>query len=97
MQLQYGGSWASPHPDNNDPTDTLTEIILASGEILTGIHYLAGDVIDSLQFVTNIQTYDRAGGDGGIPGDVSGVEIKFFVGNVFNGVVTRLRAIYIEC
>ena len=97
MQLQYGGSWASPHPGNNETTGTLTTITLASGEMLTGVNYGSGAVIDRLEFVTNIQTYGRAVGNGDIPGYVSGVEIKFFKGNIFDGHVTNamLRAIYI--
>ena len=98
VQFQYGGSWAPRHADNLDPTDSITEILLEFGEVLTGIDHRSGAVIDSLQFVTNLRSYPKIGGNGGGGGSVSGVEVKFFVGDVAgNGLVSQLRAVFMEC
>ena len=64
VQFQYDGSWASRHPDNVNPTDNVTEILLESSEVLTGIDYKSGNVIDALQFVTNFRIYPKVGGSG---------------------------------
>ena len=98
VQFQYGGFWASRQPDNVNPTDNVTEIVLESGEVPTGIEYKSGNVIDALQFVTTFRIYPKVGGTGGTRGSVSGVEIKFFVGDMYkNGFVSQMRAVFMEC
>ena len=98
VQFQYGGSWASSHPDNVNTTDNVTEILLESGEVPTGIEYKSGNVIDALQFVTNFRIYPKVGGTGGTRDSVSGVEIKFFVGDMYkNGFISQMRAVFMEC
>ena len=97
LQFQYGGSWAARHPTTTLPTDSVTEVVLSADEVLTGVQYRSGDVIDSLQFVTNVETYPKVGGDGGRQGSVTGAEIKFFIGSVHADAVSRLKAVFMEC
>ena len=85
VQFKYGASWAPRHPDIPDYNGNFTEVTLVTNERLTGIISRSGDLIDGLQFVTNIQTYARVGRRGGRGGSVTGVEIKFFVGDSCSG------------
>ena len=65
--------------------------------MLTGVKYRAGDMIDSLQFVTNVETYPKVGSDGGQQGSVTSAEIKFFIGSVHDDAVSQLKAVFMEC
>ena len=96
FQFQFGGSWAPRHSDT-DPTSAVTEVILKSGEILTGVNYWTGNLVDALEFVTNIKTYAKVGGGGGGSGSVSGVEVKFFMGDIKDGFITNLKPLFAEC
>ena len=96
FQFQFGGSWAPRHPDT-DSTSAVTEVILRSGEILTGVNYWTGNLVDALEFVTNIKTYAKVGGGGGGSGSVSGVEVKFFMGDIKDGFITNLKPLFAEC
>ena len=97
VQFRYGASWAPRHPGTDNYNGDFTEIALVTNERLTGIITRSGGLVDGLQFVTNLQTYAWVGRHGGGGGTVTGVEIKFFVGDSRNGFVTQMRGVYMEC
>ena len=60
IQVRYGNHWAPVHPDK-PIQGILTEMLLASGEYLTHLRADTGDIIDVVQFTSNLQTFPEVG------------------------------------
>ena len=60
FQVRYGEHWAAMHPD--EPVGgVMTEILLGPEETLIELQAAVGDIIDAMQFTSNVRTYPRAG------------------------------------
>ena len=79
MQVRYGQLWAPKQPD--DPAEgVMTEILLAPGEYFTHMDGYLGIVIDAIQFTSNLQTYTKIGGAGGVLTSVPLNRLLYFSG-----------------
>ena len=90
LQFRYGTHWAPIHPDDVD--GQMTELLLDDMEVLTGIAARLGNVVDNMQFISNIRSFPRLGVDANFNAFISSTELRYFAGSEFRETVFgRLR------
>ena len=98
LQFQYGKHWATKHL--NEGEGDMTEILLGEDEVLSGIASKAGNIIDSIQFTTNMRSFRRIGITSDFNMFISASELLYFTGSRFHFAglrVSSLVALSVTC